>query len=127
MAQDLRSGLMARCYHSCVAHEPPLDFLETLDVLSTWRGSTVLVTAHGQARGERPSPTQTVLRGELGSVEMVESAFPGVEITAGYAVGGAPNGLYLSAGDFIKAQRLGPSHLALRFRHQFRVEVHRLL
>ena len=104
-----------------------LDFRGTLDLLSDWRGHTVLVTAHGQATGEPRSHAHTVLRGELGPLGMVESDLnPEEESSAGYPVGEAPNGLYLRAEDFIGAVRVGESHLNVRCRNNLNLEIRRI-
>lgn len=102
----------------------PLDFRQTLDLLASWEGRKVLVTSHSHAPGDPMSQTQTVLRGELGRLEMVESAsHPDMDSAAGYRVGDAPNGLYMSAADFVHALRRGPTHLNVRFRGDFNFEV----
>lgn len=102
----------------------PLDFRQTLDLLASWEGRKVLVTAHSHGLGDPISQTQTVLRGELGGLEMVESAsHPDVDSAAGYSVGDAPNGLYMSAADFVHAIRRGPMHLNVKFRNDFNFEV----
>jgi hypothetical protein len=105
----------------------PLDFRQTLDLLGAWRGRTVLVTAHSQASGEPRSHAHTVLRGELGPLQMVESDVdPEDESSAGYLVGPAPNGLYMRAGDFISAMRVGESHLNVKLRNNLNFEIRRL-
>lgn len=105
----------------------PLDFAQTLDLLAAWRGHTVLVTAHSQATGEPRSHAHTVLRGELGPLAMVDSDLnPEEESSAGYPVGEAPNGLYMRAGDFVEAVRVGESHLSLTFRNELNFEIRKL-
>lgn len=87
----------------------------------------MLVTAHSQASGEPRSHAHTVLRGKLGPLAMVDTdAGPDDESAAGYAVGDAPNGLYMRAEDFVKALRVGDSHLTVRFRNQLNFEIRRL-
>jgi hypothetical protein len=113
-------------YHSFVELER-IDFRQTLDLLASWRGRTVLVTAHSQSPGEPRSHAHTVLRGELGSLEMVDADIdPDQESTAGYRVGAAPNGLYMRAGDFVEAVRAGASHVTVRFRNDLNFEVRSL-
>jgi hypothetical protein len=105
----------------------PLDFRQTLDLLAAWRGQTVLVTAHSQAPGKPRSHAHTVLRGELGPLAMVDADVdPDEESSAGYPVGRAPNGLYMRAADFIKATRIGASHLSVTFSNDLNFEIRRL-
>jgi hypothetical protein len=104
-----------------------LDFRRTLDVLASWKGSTVLVTAHSQPHGEPRSHAHTVLRGGLGDLTMVDADVdPEAESSAGYVVGEAPNGLYMRAADFVEAVRVGESHLTVRFRGDLNFEIRRL-
>ena len=105
----------------------PLDFRLTLDLLASWEGHNVLVTAHSRAAGEPLSHSHTVLHGQLGPLEMVDNAFePDVESAAGYAVGGAPSGLYMTAGDFMRAERAGLTHLTVKCSEGFCFEIRRL-
>lgn len=105
----------------------PLDFRQTLDLLAAWRGRTVLVTAHSQAPGEPRSHAHTVLRGELGPLVMVDADLdPERQSSAGYLVGEAPNGLYMRAGDFVRAVQVGDSHLNVRLRNDLQFEIRRL-
>lgn len=105
----------------------PLDYRRTLDLLAAWKGHTVLVTAHSQAPGEPRSHAHTVLRGELGKLAMVDADLgPEEESSAGYPVGEAPNGLYMRAGDFVGAVRVGESHLRVTFRNELNFEIRRL-
>ena len=104
-----------------------LDFRQTLDVLAAWRGRNVLVTAHSHTPGAPRSHTHTVLRGALGPLQMVDSDVdPDDESSAGYTVGAAPNGLYMRAGDFVRAMRFGASHLNVRFANHLNLEIRRL-
>lgn len=102
----------------------PLDYSGTLEVLDSWTGRRVLVIAHSQAPGQPQSHTQAVVTGVLGPLEMADNAIdPNVEGVAAYAVGGGPNGFYLSSGDFLHAMPLGDGHINIKFCHDFHIEV----
>lgn len=66
------------------------------------------------------------MAGVLGTLQMVDNAMdPDVESVAAFSVGPTPpNGLYLSPGDFIKAQRLpGLDAVRIDFKHDYSVQV----
>ena len=51
----------------------PLDFRATLDLLASWAGREVTVTASSQPPGQELTHTQVVLVGVLGEAEMVDN------------------------------------------------------
>jgi len=104
---------------------PPIDYRETLEVLSSWTGREVLVMAHSQAPGVPMSHTQVTLSGTLGELQMVDNLIdPTVQSVAGFGVGDSRmNAVYLSPGDFVHTIRLSERHLNIKFAHDFHIEI----